>query len=63
MSGIAVSIGTGALIGAGASYLGAKEQGKAAEKAADTSAAVQREMFQQSRADMEPWRQTGQGAL
>ena len=63
IGGTATAILGGSLIGAGASYLGAKEQAKAAGKAADTSAAIQREMFQQSRADMEPWRQTGQGAL
>lgn len=63
MSFIATATIGAAIIGGGASYLGAKEQAKGAEKAANTSAAIQREMFQQSRADMEPWRQTGQGAL
>ena len=56
-------IATAAVIGAGASYLGAREQSDAARDAANTSANTQMKMFNQSRADMEPWRQAGQGAL
>ena len=51
------------VVGGVGNYLGAKEQADAARDAANTSAGIQRYMFDQSREDMEPWRQTGQGAL
>ena len=63
MSFIAVAIGGAAVVGGVAAYAGAKEQAKASERAAQTSANVQERMFEKSRADMEPWRQAGQGAL
>ena len=63
MAWIAVAIGGSALIGAGAGYFGGKEQAKGAQEGAQLSANTQMNMFNQSRADMEPWRQTGQGAL
>ena len=53
----------GSVVGAGASYFGAKAQADAAQEGAQLSANTQMNMFNQSRADMEPWRQTGQGAL
>lgn len=48
-----------AVIGAGASLLGARAQSKAAGRASDVSAA----QYQQTREDLDPWRQTGQLAL
>jgi hypothetical protein len=51
-------------------WLGAKEQSKAAEKSAqasqratDASLQLQRDQYNQTRADQEPWRQAGVGAL
>ncbi|MFZ5667967.1 MAG: hypothetical protein ACOY4K_00585 [Pseudomonadota bacterium] len=59
-----------AVLGAGASIYGANKQADAAKdaaraskKATDASLALQREMWQQTRADQEPWRLAGQGAL
>lgn len=58
------------LIGAGASLLGGKIQGDAATNAANlqTNAAnnatqLQKQQYDQQRADLEPWRQTGRNAL
>lgn len=59
-----------AVIGAGVSIYGASQQSKAAKNAAaaqqratDASLALQRDQFNQTRADQEPWRQAGVGAL
>jgi hypothetical protein len=59
-----------AVIGAGASIYGASQQSKAAKKAAqasqyatDQSIALQREQYNQTRADQEPWRLAGVNAL
>lgn len=54
----AASIGS-ALIGSNAARSAANTQAAAA----DRSAEVQREIFQQQRADLEPWRQAGVNAL
>jgi len=59
-----------AAIGAGSSILGSKAQSKAAGKAADAQTAaadraaqVQWDMYEQTREDMTPWRETGEEAL
>jgi len=59
-----------AVIGAGSSYLAGKSQAKAATAASQTTAAaqtyatnVQREQFEQTRQDQEPWRIAGEKAL
>lgn len=54
----AASIGS-ALIGSNAARSAANTQAAAADRSAD----VQREIFQQQRADLEPWRQAGVNAL
>lgn len=59
-----------AVIGAGASIYGASQQASAArdaanasKKATDATLALQREQYNQTRADQEPWRLAGQNAL
>ena len=60
MSGwVAGATVVGSLIGAKASKSAASTQAAAAEQASD----LQREIFQQTRADQEPWRQAGVNAL
>ena len=66
MSGIATAIAGSAIIGAGASLYGANAQSKAAEQSAaiqqqmaDKSIAAQKEMYQQGRTDLQPYRETG----
>ena len=60
MSGwVAGATVVGSLIGANASKKAASTQAAAAEQASD----LQREIFQQTRADQEPWRQAGVNAL
>jgi hypothetical protein len=60
MSGwVAGATVVGSLIGAKASSKAASTQAAAAEQASD----LQREIFQQTRADQEPWRQAGVNAL
>ena len=68
--GIGAAILGGAVVGAGASIFGASKQSSAAKHAADTSAKssnaaiqLQREQYEQTREDLEPWRQTGVRAL
>jgi hypothetical protein len=70
MSWVAAAIGGGALIGAGASYLGSKDQSKAAKDAAksqqkgsDKATEAQLEMYYQSREDLAPWREAGGRSL
>ena len=60
----------GSIIGGGLGLIGAGMQAGAAEDAAATQSAaanratdLQRDMFNQQRADQEPWRQAGMGAL
>jgi hypothetical protein len=55
MSWIAVAIGGSALLGAGASLFGAKKQ---ADAASDASA-LQQAQYQQTREDLDPWREAG----
>ena len=60
MSGwVAGATVVGSLIGAKASKSAASTQAAAAGKASD----LQREIFEQTRADQEPWRQAGVNAL
>ena len=70
MAWVAVAIGGGALLGAGATVYAAGKQSKAAEKAAQIQAGsaekaldTELEMFYQSREDMAPWRDEGEQAL
>lgn len=66
---LAATAGT-AVVGGVGSYLGGKEAGDAAEEAAKLSAAsttesieAQEKMYEQTRADQEPWRLAGEKAL
>lgn len=67
---MAMATGTALALGAGAGLLGAAMQSNAARSAADTqanaanrSADLQWQQYMQGRADMEPWRRYGGGAL
>ena len=59
---VAAIIGA-SVIGAGASIISGNKAAKAVTTAADQSSAVQQRMYDQSRADNEPWRQVGLTAL
>ena len=61
--GVETAIIGGSLLGAGASYFGAKEQSKAAKKAAKRQTDVQWDMYAQNREDMAPWREAGVRSL
>lgn len=63
MSGIATAIVGGAVIGGIASNKAASTAASATENAANTSAQVQREMFNKQVELQEPWRQAGINAL
>lgn len=52
-----------AALGTGAQIYGAKKGAKAQQQALDQSQAMEERMYQQNRADMAPWRQTGERAL
>lgn len=56
---IPIAIGVSSLIG----YAGAKSAAKSQEKAADKSLALQERMFNQTRADQQPYMQAGQSSL
>jgi hypothetical protein len=56
---VAAATVASSLIGASAS----KSAGKAQAAAADRAAELQNEQYQQTRADLEPWRKAGEGAL
>ena len=56
---VGAAIGVSAMVGAGASYMAAKEQSKAADKAARVSQA----QYMQTREDQAPWRIAGEKAL
>lgn len=51
------------VVGAGASLLGSKKSSDAQKKAAKSAAQVQWNMYEQTREDMEPWREAGEWAL
>ncbi|HJR83450.1 MAG TPA: hypothetical protein VJ775_05940 [Sphingomicrobium sp.] len=55
----AAAIVAGSVVGAGASIYGANKASKAAGKAADQNAAVQREAYQQTRQDLAPYAGAG----
>lgn len=66
----AAAIAASAVIGAGASYMASKEQGKAIDKASQTqndaqkyTADLQFKQYQQTREDYAPWREAGEKAL
>ena len=68
--GVGAAIIGSSLIGGGLSYLSSRDQSKAAKKASRTQAQasvyatdVQREMYEQSRADLAPWRSAGGRSL
>ena len=63
MSGIATAIVGGAVIGGIASNKAASTAASATEAAANTSADIQREMFNKQVELQEPWRQAGINAL
>jgi hypothetical protein len=70
MSWVATAVVGSSVIGGAGSYFGAKEQASAARAAAGASADaaryqadVQKEMYDQTRADQTPWREAGQNAL
>jgi hypothetical protein len=70
MSWVAAAVVGGAVIGGGASIIAGEMQSGAAGDAARISADaaryqtdVQRQIYDQIRADQEPWRETGAGAL
>lgn len=67
---VAAAVVGSAVVGGVASSVSSKKQAKAAEKATDTQLQaqretneLQREMYEQNRADMEPWRKAGIGTL
>lgn len=65
MSFVAVAVGT-AVAGVGSSLIQAEAAGGAAatqSAAADRATELQREQFERQRADIEPWRRAGIGAL
>lgn len=59
----AAIIGGSSLISGYLANKGAKKQAQAAERAADASAQVQKEMYDTTREDMAPWREVGGQAL
>lgn len=59
---VAATVGAAA-IGAAASSSAASKASKAQERAAQQASDAEREMFEASRADMEPWRQAGMQGL
>ncbi len=70
MSGIATAVIGSAVVGGVGSYFAGKEQADAARDAAGESAAasryqaeIQKQMYDQTRADQTPWREAGQNAL
>ena len=60
---VAVAIGGAALVGGAASVSSGNKAAKAQKEAADQSVAKQRRQYDQSRADLEPFRTTGYSAL
>jgi hypothetical protein len=63
MSWVAAAVVGGAVIGGVASNQSAKKAANAAKSGADTSASTQLQMYDQNRADLMPWLQTGKSAL
>jgi len=64
MSAIAAIVGGGAILfGAGLQYFGSKEASETQANAAREASNTQLQMYNQTRADQEPWRREGQTAL
>lgn len=66
MSFVAVAIGGSAVLGLAGAAMSSSAAGKAADQqaaAADRATALQREMYNQTRADNEPWRAAGAQSL
>jgi hypothetical protein len=63
MSGIAAAIAGAGILGAGASIYGASKAASAQENAANQATAVQREMYNQQRADLAPYTEAGTEGL
>ncbi len=60
---VGAAIGVGSVVGGGISALGAKSAAKTQANAAQDAAALQAQMFQQTRGDLAPFRAYGQSAL
>ncbi|ACS41682.1 hypothetical protein [Methylorubrum extorquens] len=60
--GAAAAIGLGSAASAGASLFGANSAANASKKAAQIAAATQMQMYNQTRTDLEPFRQVGEYA-
>lgn len=60
---VGAAIGVGSAVGGGISALGAKSAAKTQAGAAKDAAAQQLQMYNQTRADLQPYNQYGQGAL
>lgn len=61
--GTAAAIIGGSLLGAGASIFGSSKAASAQKKAAQQAGAIQKEQYEQTRADLSPYRETGANAL
>lgn len=59
----AAIIGGSALLGAGASVYGANKAASAQKKAANQASQIQKDQYEQTRADLAPYRETGSNAL
>ena len=59
----AAIIGGSALLGAGASVYGANKAASAQKKAANQASQIQKDQYEQTRADLAPYRDTGSNAL
>ena len=60
---VAVAIGGAALIGAGASAYSANKAASAQKKAANQASQIQKDQYEQTRADLAPYRDMGSNAL
>lgn len=60
---VAVAIGGAAIVGAGASVVAGNKAAKAQKSAAGMQVAEERRQYDQTRADFEPWRESGKKAL
>lgn len=63
MTWVATAVIGGALVGAGASIYGGKKAGDAADRASSRATDAELQMYRQSRRDLAPWRESGEGAL
>jgi len=63
MSGIAAAIASAGLLSAGASIYGSSKAAEAQERAANQATAVQRDIYNQQRADLAPYTEAGTESL